>query len=486
MLYLLTASFIVGIFLGSLLPVTVSTTVLLFVSVGLLTIVSLIREPTVLKISTCVMLLFVGVWRYQSVQPAGNSLWIQSLNDGPEVSLTSQIVSDPEVVGNTQRLEVGSWRMEDGTTLEGRALVKTRRYPEYHYGNEIKIVGRLETPPEFEEFSYRNYLATQGIYSLMDYPKITLLSSGNGNRTYAKLINFRHHLEEKINQILPEPESSLLAGVLLGIKRNLPEDFYNALQKSGALHVVVVSGTNIMYVISGLMWVGGFLARPLRISFVTLTLLTYALMVGGGAAVWRATLMGLTVLLAAVLGRRRLAQEALFASAAVLLMANPMGLWQIGFQLSFAATAGIIFLQDLIGSQLRALPKLIRRGLVTTLAAQIAVLPIITYNFQTLSLVSPLSNLLTFLLVPPLTIGGAFVAIVALIWLPLGRLLAPLIYIPAKLFVTIVNLSAKIPLAQIQIPKLPVVVWAVYYLVLVVIVIVAQSAKIRNQIQVQS
>ncbi len=369
----------------------------------------------------------------------------------------------------------------DSRGLKGKVLVRTPRYPEYHYGDEIEIRGKPETPPEFEDFSYRDYLKTRGIYSLMSFAKVTLLSSGNGNRTYAKLINFRHRTEEKIGQILPEPESSLLAGVLLGVKRNLPEDFYQALQKSGTLHVVVVSGTNIMYVIAGLMWVGGFLARPLRIAFVTLTLLTYALMVGGGAAVWRATLMGLVTLIALVFGRRRLAQEALFLSAAILLLANPMGLWQVGFQLSFAATAGIIFLQDFFDQRLQDISPKIREGLVTTLAAQIAVLPIITHSFQTLSLVSPFSNLLIFSLVPALTIGGAIVALMAFIWLPLGQLLAPLIYIPAKIFVTIVKLSAAIPLAQVEVVKIPVFVWVVYYLVLVGIVVANQKSKSKVQ-----
>jgi len=471
-LYLLIFTFIIGVFLGSFLSTALPTSALIFTLSGLLTIAVLFHhEPFVFKLSTCVLLFLLGIWRYQSTLPRADQSWVFSLNDGPKTNLVGQVVTDPERVGNIQKLEAGSLKLENGRALRGKILVRTRRYPEYCYGDEIKISGRLKTPPEFEDFSYRQYLATRGIYSLMDYPEITLLSSKNGNRTYAALINLRHLLEERIGQILPEPESSLLIGVLLGIKRSLPKDFYEALQKSGTLHVVVVSGTNVMYVISGLMWAGGFLARPLRIAFATLALLAYALMVGGGAAVWRATLMGLTVLLAAFLGRRRLVQEAFFLSAATLLAANPLSLWQIGFQLSFAATAGIIFLQDIISSKLQALPSLIRDGLITTLAAQIAVLPVIAYNFQRLSIVSPLTNLLVFPLVPLITLVGAIVALLALVWLPLGRLAAPLVFVPAKFFVTIVKVTSKIPLAQVEMPRVSVWVWVVYYLALVFIVI---------------
>lgn len=488
MLYLLTTSFIAGVFLGNLLPLTLPTAALLFVSVGLFTIVVLIREPLVFKLSTCILLLFLGIWRYQLVQPKNISDWVQSLNDGPEITLVGQIVGDPERMGSVQRMEVGHLRLEDGRwkldsdwILKGKILIKSRRYPEYHYGDEIKIAGKLQTPPEFEDFSYRNYLKTKGIYSLTDYPEITLLSSGNGSRTYAILLNFRHRVEERISQILPEPESSFLVGILLGVKRTLPEDFYDALQRSGTLHVVVVSGTNITYAISAFLGISGFLMlKPLRAAFAVFGILTYALMVGGEAAVWRATLMGLTVLLAAASGRRRLAQETLFLSAAILLMANPMGLWQIGFQLSFAATAGIIFLQDTLNQRLRVLPDKIREGLVTTLAAQITVLPIITYNFQTLSIVSPLANLLTFLLIPVLTVGGAVVALVALIWLPLSKLIAPLIYIPAKTFVTIVELSAEVPFAQVEMPRLPTFIWVIYYLTLITIVVANRDIQKQN------
>ena len=481
MLYLLTTSFIIGIFLSSLLPTILPVSALLFVLIGLITIVVLFRrEHLVFKFSTCVLLFVAGIWRYQSVQPTPDSTWIHSLNDGPEVTLTGQIVGDPERVGGRQRLETGCLKLEDGTVLKGKILVNAHRFPEYHYGDALEITGSPETPPEFEGFSYRNYLATKGIYSLMNFAKVTLLSSGNGNRTYATLLNFRHLMEEKISQILPEPESSLLAGVVLGVKRNLPGDFYEALQKSGTLHVIVVSGTNITYTIAILLVIGGFLTRPVKIVFAVFGVLAYALMVGGGAAVWRSTLMGLTVLLAAVLGRRRLAQEALFLSAAVLLLANPMGLWQVGFQLSFTATAGIIFLQDTLKERLQVLPRLIRDGLVTTLAAQIAVLPVLSHNFQTLSIVSPLSNLLIFLLVPWITVVGAVIALITLIWLPLGRIAAPLVFIPAKIFVTIVELSAKVPFAQIEIPEAPVLVWVVYYVVLVYIVIRCRK-KIQNE-----
>ncbi len=172
MLYLLTSSFIAGIFLGTLLPLTLTNPVLFFVFCGLLTTVSLIRESRITKLSMCVLLLFVGVWRYQLMLPKDESGWIQSLNDVAEVTFTGQVMTDPERGEGTQKMEVGRLRREGGTALRGMALIKTRRLPEYSYGDEIEVTGNLKTPSEFEDFSYRQYLATQGVYSLVDYPKI--------------------------------------------------------------------------------------------------------------------------------------------------------------------------------------------------------------------------------------------------------------------------------------------------------------------------
>lgn len=479
MIYLYSLAFILGIPAGRLLTFPIPNEILLTTGMAILAITFFFRRPPrLLSFSTCVLLFLLGLWRYQSVLPSQESAWIQSLNDGPEMKITGRIVNDPEITGTHQKLTVGHLRLEDGQSFSGQVLVKSRRYPAYHYGDTITFRGGPTAPPEFNDFSYRDYLAAKGIYSLMEYPEINLVSTNGGSRFYAALLAFRQLLEAKISRLLPEPESSLLAGILLGVKRSLPPDFYNALQKSGTLHVVVVSGQNITFVMASLIALSGifFTRRSPKVLIAAAGILTYALMIGGDAAVWRATLMGLAVLLAVVLGRRRLAQQALFLSAAMLLLFNPLSLWQISFQLSFAATSGIIFLQDILGSRLQVLGKFMRDGLVTTLAAQLAVLPVLVHNFQSLSLVSPLANLLIFWLVPLITTIGVITLLVTLAFWPLGQLLAAVAFVPLKIFTTIVEFSSNIPFAQIEIPKAPLFVWAVYYLVLVVFVVASGDA----------
>lgn len=474
MVFFLTTSFIFGIVAGRALPLLPTYQPLFVLALATIFLAVLFRShrPTVI-LSICVVLFFVGFWRFQSLKPKVDSTWIQSLNDQGEVTLVGTVVNDPEIVGSKQNITVDALQTDNTRHLKGKILVKTRRFPSYQYGDRLQITAKLETPPEFNDFNYREYLAAKGIYSLTTYPQIEALEHNQGNRIYAALISFRHLLEEKIDRLFPEPEASLLAGILLGIKKSLPPDFYTALQKSGTLHVVVVSGQNVSYVILVLIGLSSFiLARgTLRMVLAMLGIVLYALMVGGDAAVWRATIMGVVTVLALFAGKPQTAKEALMISAMILLLLNPASLWQVGFELSFAATAGLIFLQDVWGNRLRDISPFIHDGLLTTLAAQISVLPVLIHNFQRLSLIAPLTNLLIFWLVPLITFLGGLTLVLALVFMPLAKAAAAILFVPLRLFVGIVELAARTPFAEVGLTAPPAWVWGVYYLFLVFIVI---------------
>jgi competence protein ComEC len=469
MIYYLTTSFIVGIVAGRSLPLLNSYQPLFVLASAAIVIAVLFhRHRPTLVLSTCVILFFVGFWRFQSQQPRVDSRGVQSLNDQGEVILTGTVATDPEILGSKQRFAVDALQAGDARQLKGKIIVKTRRFPSYRYGDRLKLTAKLKTPPEFNDFNYREYLAAQGIYSLATYPQVKLLDRNQGNRLQAALIGLRHLLEQKIKYLFPEPEASLLAGVILGVKRSLPPDFYDALQRSGTLHVVVVSGQNVSYVVLALIGLSSLvLARgTLRILLALLGIVLYALLVGGGAAVWRATLMGMVTLLALFWGQTQTAKNALMISALILLLINPLSLWQVGFELSFAATAGLIFLQDIWGTRLQDISPFIHEGLLTTLSAQISVLPILIHNFRQLSLVAPLTNFLIFWLVPLITLLGGLTLILAFIFMPLAKISAALLYVPLRFFVETVVLSARLPFAQVKISPPPVWVWVGYYLLL--------------------
>jgi competence protein ComEC len=143
------------------------------------------------------------------------------------------------------RLAVDRVRMEDEEHLvKGKILVRTPRYPVYVYGDELEVEGKLETPPVFEDFSYRNYLARRGIYGMIGWPQIRLLSRGGGSPLYRTLLSVKARIQAAIARILPEPEASLLTGILLGVESGISQRVKDAFSTSGTMHVVAISGFN--------------------------------------------------------------------------------------------------------------------------------------------------------------------------------------------------------------------------------------------------
>jgi competence protein ComEC len=122
--------------------------------------------------------------------------------------------------------------------------VRAPRYPAYTYGDELEVEGKLETPPVFEDFSYRGYLAHQGIHGIVGWPKITLVSRDGGSPVYHTLLAVRARIQATIARILPEPEASLLTGILLGVESGIPDRVNDAFSTSGTVHVVAISGFN--------------------------------------------------------------------------------------------------------------------------------------------------------------------------------------------------------------------------------------------------
>lgn len=259
---------------------------------------------------------------------------------------------------------------------------------------------------------------------------------------------------QQINKLLPEPQASLLNGILWGERAKMPKDFYEALQRTGTLHVIALSGMNITILVNLIGKITLFLGRKKSI-FLSLGLVTaFIWFVGASPSVVRAGIMGGLSLLSVYFGRRDLSLLSLVLAGGIMLIANPGWLTDIGFQLSFLATLGIIVLTPL--AQKRGKQGWVREfiyegkeDLRTTLAAQIFTLPIILYNFKQLSLVAPLTNVLVLWVIPPLTAWGFLLSLLSIIYLPLAYPLAWVLWVPLTYFIEAIKLTAKIPLGQI-------------------------------------
>lgn len=417
--------------------------------------------------------LLAGAFRFTFFQPTFDESHVAFYNDDPDkVTLTGLVVDEPDVRDYYINLRVRSETLERGAVthpVEGLVLVRAARFPEYVYGDRLAVQGQLETPPVFEDFSYKDYLARFGIHSMIRRPQIELVEAGQGNPFWQALFSFKARASETINRILEEPYASLLNGILLGVETGIPRGLYENFNLTGTSHVIVISGSNISLVagillLLGQRVVGKRYASPLAIAGI----LVYTFLVGADAAVSRAAAMGIIWVISIWSGRPGLALNSLVASGLVLTLMNPLILWDVGFQLSFVATLGLIVLVppltrltfDLLRrrlgtEQVGLAMALLSELLIITLAAQIITGPLIVYHFGRLSIVSLLTNLLILPVQPPIMILGGLGALAGMIWLPLGQLLGWLVWLPLAWTVGMVEATARLPYASLDLGTFP-------------------------------
>ncbi|OGV91981.1 hypothetical protein A3A66_04635 [Microgenomates group bacterium RIFCSPLOWO2_01_FULL_46_13] len=338
-------------------------------------------------------------------------------------------------------------------------------------------------------------------------PQIKLIPSSQSPGPFSrwfwvkKIYLFSKHLTGIIKATLPEPHASLLAGIILGTKEKFPQDFYDQLITTGTLHIIAASGFNVTVVAKAVISLfTQFVRRRLATVLSILAILIYTVMAGMSEPVVRAAIMGSVSFLAQAFGRQYLAGWALFLSASVMALVNPSLLTNVSFQLSVAATAGIIWFEPQLSrlldrwlkiktrSSMQSAPSRvvawamgiktqISTDLSTTLAATFAIIPITLIQFESISLISPLVNAMVLWLIPPLMFLGAVLAAAGLIWLPLAKLVALLTWPLLELFVQVINLWSQTPFALIKISGLSWLFAAGYYFLLLDVIWLTSRKK---------
>ncbi|MFQ6102304.1 MAG: ComEC/Rec2 family competence protein, partial [Anaerolineae bacterium] len=357
-----------------------------------------------------VLMLALGAARFLLTTPRFDETSLATYNDVGRVTLEGVVVGEPDEREQYTNLRVRAERLTlpDGTALEveGLALVKADRYPQRRYGDRVQVMGLLETPPVFEGFSYRDYLARQGIHSLIRRAEVTLLAENQASPLLYYLYSFERHAQSVIASILPEPQAALLTGILLGVETGIPSDLMDDFAATGTTHIIAISGFNIT-IISGIF--AGLAQRLFgqrRAVWIAIAgVVVYTIFVGASAAVLRAALMGILYLWGRHVGRATFAPASLAAAAIGMTALNPYTLWDVGFQLSFAATVGLVLYTEPLERVFeRALARftsaeraqkivgLVNEALIVTLAAQITTTPIILHYFGRLSLITLVTN----------------------------------------------------------------------------------------------
>jgi competence protein ComEC len=333
---------------------------------------------------------------------------------GQTVRVTGRIAGEPKVTNWSQIFTVGDFQVTASPTVE------------YHWGDRVEVIGVVIV---------NNTRRGIGIKA----ESVRFLGSAGS------LAPFR--LVEKAawvyRQVLPEPQASLLLGIVWGGNWQLPSSFYQSLQNSGTMHVIAASGMNVTlvagFIISSLVVL---LPRKWAVPVGIFGIWFYVTAAGATASVVRAGIMAAAMLIAQFFGRQYEAMRFLVLVGFVMLAVNPLWLFDIGWQLSVAATAGLV----MVGYRQVQAPAGWLGGMAigdfrTSLVAILATLPIMLANFGRLSLIAPLVNALVLWTIAPLMVLGLVILFSGLIWLPLAQVVGWVTWVMLSFFIKVIEVG---------------------------------------------
>lgn len=364
----------------------------------------------------CLIFLIFGILRLQIAEFNITNNKLAKFNNKGEVSFIGIINNEPDVKDASQSLKI--------KVGESLVLVTTNRYPEYRYLDKVKITGKLETPSVTDDFNYKNYLLKDGVYSVVAFPKMEVLgkaSEGLSTTVYGWILQIKQALRDSIKKIFLPPKSSILLGTIVGDNGAMSTDLKSKLNITGLRHIIAVSGTHI--VILSIILMPIFLSFGLwRKQAIVLSIGVVwgcIILTGLSASGVRAGVMGSILFLSQIFGRQNASYRTMALAGSLMLFQNPLLLfYDAGFQLSFLASMGIIYLNPIFLYFLKFIFKDNFKELVsiipTTFSAQIFTLPLMLFNFGNISLVAPITNLLILPIVEPLMIFGFIFAFVGM------------------------------------------------------------------------
>lgn len=427
-----------------------------------------------LSVIVVIIVLAVGFFRTEYAEYCIHQTK-ERLTPGQHELLAGVVDGEPAIIGAHQRFVL---RTHDDV----RIRVTTDRYPAVSFGDHILLTGSIQLPDVFETdtgrtFNYPTFLHARGVTHVSLFPEITVL--GTHERSLRRvLFASKQWFLDRIGRALPEPHASLVGGVTVGAQDALGEELLDDFRGTGLIHIVVLSGFNIAIVVLALRWLLAWAPRYVAFGAASVGIILFALLVGGGATVIRASIMGLLGLMSIMLpGRHGDIVRGLMFAGLVMIVWNPyVLLFDPSFQLSFLATLGLIYLAPFFIDRLAWVPMRwgLREIVAATIATQVFVLPLLVYMNGVVSSTSVLSNVLVLPVIPFIMLFGSIAGVVGSIGLPIAYVASILV----SYVLGVVDLLARVP--TVTLPAFPVWIVIVVYSVYAFQILRVEKEKARN------
>lgn len=417
---------------------------------------------------------------------------------GEQVAIKGFICSEPDVreLKINYTIKVDEITLPSGKrNIKGKILLTVLKNNEsviYEYGSRLEVKGVISIPKGVRVpggFDYKGFLARSGISATIfaKNDDIALMPGKGGNALVIAGLEIRSRIVGVMEKSLPKEQAALLNGMMIGYTAGMDENMTDAFSDAGLSHVMAVSGMNVAFIVFPLI----FLFKKMRVglkaaNFIIIgVLILFVFVTGFSPSVSRAVIMAIIMLVAQIIKRQTDVITSISFAAILLLLFNPYTLFDIGFQLSFAATLSLILFYKYIKGLLsfKLIPGFISDVLSATLAAQIGTIPITAFYFNKISIISLVSNLIVVPIVEIVTIIGAIMAVAGQFSTGLSQLIGYInnTFLTFILYVT--KTSSKVPFAVTRVVTPPLYAVLLYYIAAVFLLWYKPLYKVKLKVR---
>lgn len=471
------ALYIIGIIYGKFISIDlifIFSTIILLIAIS---IISFVKQWNITAALLLLIIFLIGIFNYNlNSNPIGANHIANFIEDKKSTIICT--VLDKEYYPNQDKisLKVKVSQIERGDfSISTQGLILVNTYLDdcpYEYGDVLKIKGKLEKPlgqKNFGEFDYELYLAREKIFTYLNIwqeKDIQKIGEDDSNFLVSFSLSARDKIKEITKQTLPQPYNYLLVGMLLGEKSFIPSHLKEIFAEAGIMHILAVSGLHVGIIAMALLALLSMLKLPkkFKLFILILILITYASITGFRPSVLRATIMFILLIGGKLINRSRNLNISLFFAAFLILLLNPLILYDAGFLLSFIVTFFIINLSPILQGLLSKIVVWIKNPLAVSKAAWVGIFPLSAYFFSKVSIISIISNIFIIPLTGIAVILGFITFFIGLMSISLAGLFANLNYLILNLITLIAKSFSSLPFAFIYVAQPSVTVIILYYL----------------------
>ena len=502
-LFIIVIAWIIGIILGLYLQISIASFVLF---ISLILLIFIIFEKKILKfikskkikayysvlnvhikILIFLIILIVAFAQIKYYEGIFENKY-KNIKESDEISIIGTIVSDPQEKEYKTKYILKIDTINSNKKYKNtKVILYTKKGKEtLKYGDKIELVGNFKLAQERRNpggFDYRFYLKTKKIYGIVTTKNTKKLKENNVNIISMIANKTANVIKNQSKKLLKNKEACLLIGLLIGDTDEIDEETKEDFRNSNLTHMLAVSGLHVSYVLLGVNYIITKVKIHKKLSkiIVMLLILFFILVTGATPSVLRAGTMTIYLIIGGIFYRRISVFSSLNLSLLVIIIMNPYCLFDVGLQLSYAGTIGIVYLYPIIKERIYNKAN----SILITISANIVIIPIMLYNFNTISLTFFISNLLAGPIIGIIIILGFSIIIISLIFFPIANIFSKILNLLIILFLNTAKACANLPFSKIFIIT-PTLKYIFLYYCLLVFIIIKERTQIRINIKLRN